>query len=63
MRTLGAGPNDLHDNIRVRMSVGVRVVSSVGMLVEETALGSGSKAVFAVAAVVFLIGAMMRLSR
>lgn len=63
MRTSGAGPNDFHDKIRVRMSVGVRVGSSVGMLVEETALGSGSKAVFTVATVVFLIGAMMRLSR
>lgn len=63
MRTLGAGPNDLHDKIRVRMSVGVRVGSSVGMPVEAAVLGSGSGAVLAVAAVVFLVGAMMRLSR
>lgn len=65
MRTLGAGPNDLHDKIRVRMSVGVRVGSSVGMPVEAAVLrsGSGSGAVLAVAAVVFLVEAMMRLSR
>lgn len=45
------------------MSVGVRVGSAVGMVV-EAALGSGfGSAVAAVAAVVFLIGAMMRLSR
>lgn len=43
------------------MSVGVRVGSAVGMVVVEAA--SGSAALSAVAAVVFLIGAMMRLSR
>lgn len=47
------------------MSVGVRVGSVVGMVVVvEAALGSGfGSAMAAVAAVVFLIGAMMRLSR
>lgn len=50
-----------HDRIRVLMSVGVRVGSAVGMVVVEAA--SGSAALSAVAAVVFLIGAMMRLSR
>lgn len=61
MRTLGAGPNDFHDRIRVLMSVGVRVGSAVGMVVVEAA--SGSAALSAVAAVVFLVGAMIRLSR